>query len=985
MAAGQGSPALQLHVSPPLRPMNISPRFRQQFYRLNLSSSLLIVLLQRVPVVRALALAEDMVISSPLGAVLKAAFVGAATLGAIDTMAGATQLATSSSSPLTVAAGSSLPGGGVAFEIVGTPGEGATSYTIGGSMPPGLSFSGTTSGDVTGETIFLSGTPTTPGNYTLSITGNNLSFGSVGPYSYTIIVTGGGGGNTAPAITLNPASQTVNAGTNVSFTAAASGTPAPSVQWQKNSVDVPGATSTTLTLFNVQPGDNGTYTMTATNVVSSATSTGAVLTVNPGNTAPVITLNPVSQNADVGATVVFTSGASGTPAPTYQWQKNSANIPGATSTTLTLNNVQAGDGASYTMVATNSVSSATSAPGVLTINVPTAPAITLQPVGQTVLAGATVTLTAAANGYPAPTYQWQKNSTNIPGATSTTFTLASAQTGDSGSYRMLATNSVSSATTNAVTVTVNPPTPPAITLQPASQTGFLAGSVTFTAAASGNPAPTYQWQKDTVDLPGATSATLTLNNLQPGDAGSYRMIATNTASSATTNPAVLTVTLPPGFIKLSAGRYHSFRISDTAQLYATGANAYGQLGNGNTSPANSPQAITLSGKTLVAMAAGGQHSLLLTSTNELWMAGINDNGQLNDGTVTTRTIPFQAATNVAGVAASVFHSAFLKTDGTLWTVGGNDEGQLGNGNATDQHTAVQIATNVVDLATGNRQTLFVKSDGTLWGAGDLYNNGTLTSTPIQLATGVRTVAAGAYHSLFIKTDGTLWALGFNGSGQLGNGDTTTQAAPVQIATGVKAVSCGYFFSVFLKTDNTLWSTGANGSGQLGDGSVNARSTPYQLATNVAAVSASENYTVYLKNDGTLWGTGYNALGQFGNGATTSSSTPVQISVGTVTTSAAPANVAAAPNAAADRVNVTWQASATAASYEVWRSTTNSFGTATRIAQNVRWGFYQDLTASANITYYYWVTAVNPAGTSVASAPAAGGYGTPVAPGFTMQP
>ncbi len=439
------------------------------------------------------------------------------------------------------------------------------------------------------------------------------------------------------------------------------------------------------------------------------------------------------------------------------------------------------------------------------------------------------------------------------------------------------------------------------------------------------------------------------------------------------------------FDKFSAGRYHSLRLNSASQLYATGTNTYGQLGNGNTTAFTSPQLVNLPGQTVVNVAAGGQHSLVLTSARELWAAGLNDNGQLNDNTVVAKSTPVKIATNVAGVAASVFHSAYLKTDGSVWTVGLNDEGQLGTGNLAELHVAAQIATNAVDLAAGNRQTLFVKSDGTLWGTGDLYGNATLTSTPIQLATGVRTVAAGAYHSLILKTDGTLWTLGMNTFGQLGTGNFTTALTPVQIATGVKAIAAGYFHSAFIKTDNSLWVCGYNTLGQLGDGSTSTRSTPIQLATGVVAVSASESYTLFMKADGSLWGTGLNGNGQFGNGLTASVLAPVQISVGTIAAPTAPAGLTVAANAALDRLNLNWTPSGSATTYEVWRGTTNNFGLATRIAQNVRWSFFQDLTATAYTNYYYWITAVNPAGTSVPGSSVTGTYGTPMAPGFTLQP
>ncbi len=82
---------------------------------------------------------------------------------------------------------------------------------------------------------------------------------------------------------------------------------------------------------------------------------------------------------------------------------------------------------------------------------------------------------------------------------------------------------------------------PAFAASPASQTATVGADVTLTAAATGNPAPTYQWRKDGAPISGATSATLTLSHVTTADAGSYDVVATNSAGSATSATAVVTV------------------------------------------------------------------------------------------------------------------------------------------------------------------------------------------------------------------------------------------------------------------------------------------------------------------------------------------------------------------------------------------------------------------------------------------------------------
>ncbi|MEY4006505.1 MAG: hypothetical protein RLZZ221_2601 [Verrucomicrobiota bacterium] len=165
--------------------------------------------------------------------------------------------------------------------------------------------------------------------------------------------------------------------------------------------------------------------------------------------------------------------------------------------------------------------------------------------------------------------------------------------------------------------------------------------------------------------------------------------------------------------------------------------------------------------------------------------------------------------------------------------------------------------NVAAVASGHSHSLYLKTDGTLWsmgwnGSGQL-GDGTTTnrSTPVQVATGVSAIAAGTVHSLYVKTDGTLWAMGGNGLGRLGDGTTTDRSTPVLVATGVSAVAAGSFHSLYLKTDGTLCAMGANDYGQLGDGTAINRSTPVQVATGVSAVAAGGYHSLYVKTDGTL--------------------------------------------------------------------------------------------------------------------------------------
>jgi hypothetical protein len=174
------------------------------------------------------------------------------------------------------------------------------------------------------------------------------------------------------------------------------------------------------------------------------------------NLAPTITTQPAALTVTAGAAATFTVVATGTPAPTYQWQKDGANCTGASATTatFTISAVATTDAGTYTVIVTNIVGHVTSNGAALTVNV--GPAITTQPSALTVTAGAAATFTVVATGTPAVTYQWKKDGVDLTGASATTatFTIAAAALTDAGTYTVVVTNSVASVTSTGAALTV---------------------------------------------------------------------------------------------------------------------------------------------------------------------------------------------------------------------------------------------------------------------------------------------------------------------------------------------------------------------------------------------------------------------------------------------------------------------------------------------------------------------------------------------------
>ena len=225
-----------------------------------------------------------------------------------------------------------------------------------------------------------------------------------------------------PTITGNPTATTVNAGQNATFTATASGTPTPTVQWEVNTgggfADVSnggvysGATTGTLTITGATATMNGyTYEAVFTNSVGSVTSNSAALTVDS------ITTQPTGQTVNSGANATFTAATSNS-GDAVQWDVNTGSgfatlsnggvYSGIATKTLTITGVTASlNGYQYEAVFTNGYGTLTTSAATLTVR--RTPVRDHEPDRRAVEAGGNATFTAAASGTPTPTVQWEVN------------------------------------------------------------------------------------------------------------------------------------------------------------------------------------------------------------------------------------------------------------------------------------------------------------------------------------------------------------------------------------------------------------------------------------------------------------------------------------------------------------------------------------------------------------------------------------------------
>ncbi|MFA7150813.1 MAG: prepilin-type N-terminal cleavage/methylation domain-containing protein [Candidatus Paceibacterota bacterium] len=384
-------------------------------------------------------------------------------------------------------------------------------------------------------------------------------------------------------------------------------------------------------------------------------------------------------------------------------------------------------------------------------------------------------------------------------------------------------------------------------------------------------------------------------------------------------------------LDVKAGYYHSLALKSDGTVWAWGYGNYGQLGINFTTSYTPIQVKGVGGSgyltNIIAIGIGNDHSLALKSDGTVYAWGRNYYGYLGDDTTTNRSTPVQVKgvggegylTSITDIAAGVYHTLALKSDGTVYSWGYNGIGQLGDGTTVNKHTPVQVKgvggegylTDIVAIAAGDYHSLALKSDGTVWAWGENVvgqlgdNTTTNRSTPVQVKgvggegylTNVASVAAGNAYSLALLDDGTVYALGYNGSGQLGDNTTTNRSTPVQVKgpfgigylTDIVGIAAGWKHSLATREDGTAWAWGYNGWGQLGDRTTTDRHFPVKVLFedepvfegSIAQISSGKetgagNHTVALLDDGTVYAWGYNNIGQLGDGTQTNRRVPVQV-------------------------------------------------------------------------------------------------------------
>jgi pectin methylesterase-like acyl-CoA thioesterase len=339
--------------------------------------------------------------------------------------------------------------------------------------------------------------------------------------------------------------QTIVAGNNAILNAVLTGLPVASLQWYSNNIAIPGATSPSLMLNNVQyTQNNSAYSLMATNIIGAATNS---MTLTVIVTPSIAGLNNLA--VSTGATVTMLATVSGVPAPATRWQFNGSNlsdgatgngstIAGSVTSTLVINNAQAADGGTYSLIASNTAGMVTNAITLTVSSGNVTPSIT-GPANQTVVQTSNALFNVSVSGLPIPTLQWRVNGADIAGATNSSLAVSNVQYAQNGSvYSLVASNSAGLATNSAQLFVL---VPPVISQQPTNLSVVVNSSAAFNVTASGVPAVAYQWNKNGIPIANATSATYTDANALGNDAGTYSVTVSNSVGMVTSSNATLWV------------------------------------------------------------------------------------------------------------------------------------------------------------------------------------------------------------------------------------------------------------------------------------------------------------------------------------------------------------------------------------------------------------------------------------------------------------
>jgi alpha-tubulin suppressor-like RCC1 family protein len=351
----------------------------------------------------------------------------------------------------------------------------------------------------------------------------------------------------------------------------------------------------------------------------------------------------------------------------------------------------------------------------------------------------------------------------------------------------------------------------------------------------------------------------------------------------------------------SGSSAHTCALKANGSAMCWGRNLEGQLGNGTTTAALSPVAVTgLSDA--VALSAGAVHTCALKTSGSVVCWGNNGDGRLGNGTTTTALSPVAVTglSDALAVSAGTAHTCALKASGSVACWGNNGDGRLGN-NTTSTAVVSPVTVNglsdAVAVSVGNAHTCAIKASGAVvcWGDnrdGQLGNGTTTAAISPVAVTGLSDAVAlslGEFHTCALKASGSVVCWGNDFFGQLGDGDRSSKYTPAVAVAGLSdavAVSAGRGHTCALKASGSVVCWGEDRRGELGNGGKTPgldTDTPIAVTglADAVAISAGAYHTCALQASGNAFCWGYNIGGEIGDGTTGNKRVPTPVTGGAI--------------------------------------------------------------------------------------------------------